>query len=1233
MDKPLLRSTQPIELRTKNEVLAYINMWKSVCRKGIKYRDMFTYPVALPLDEKKLERDENFLRHKQGNSNKDFEMREVELQLIEALKKESSDAYNSYITLQSKASQHLLHLTDVIKESTEKLISYVTEIKNLATTHPKAKAWLNVLEKHKLVTGTQINEAAFCRYAFYLKLQFVIAAGDLLLQNASFFKEEASNELKNLGLLLLKDCDLDTDALNNLLPPKLILPQTDAPSVQSKLLSTDKVDYQKEYNELSKELGKINKDLKEKVLGYRSDTWSTGKELIFEDIDKLKAKKEALTYVMEKHLEKTNLINRAEASAKNWISSNLFDKKKAGKDAAKVFFSTTGSTIANAIFYSLSNQSHKIDPEKVRKEILTGLLETGLTALGTYFLGPLGGSFTQKVMSFFREEPVDPYLEEFKAIKNQISEGFGKVENKLNEISSQITAELNAAVNKLEASGELTSRKQTFLVQKDKLIATLKNIDKLYENIYLNRGTQIDEAELSKLDKDFQAGLIKLCSIFYHDDFDFDLKAEISAPSDNSLCGMFIKYNHQASVSFHFTARNLLNICGEIANLGQTYLALREKWFALLSTTLLFFKGGKTTDTNQLFHIYWNAHKDSENFTANLTIELDALKLYVVGFNNIALLQNIERALNSNQIDFLGGVGLENVPQKANEKAQLYEYNFDDDCSAKGRFVLQANRQYLSRYVVAGFTLESQAKSYYKVYSQQNNQVPVPIHVHLRILPNDTLGILNVENNDYHIARVINPTSAEEFSESIEAFFGKQASMHQTATTPASETRFSLPIKDHYLSIKVENRTDVTFKIYRLVQGRDKPVIIHEYQHRIQLIEFYQGTPEGSIGTPWPFFVLKPVQNEKQALIEIISFDTLNNKQGKTSIILSDYDAMRKAGMSRGIDSVSTYNLKMKHKNREIDVRTDNIRPFISNLLLAGDQFEYKSEERNNFGVAVEHDTKWKSLNGAYSLHANNHNSAWYIQLLIFKDGSSMGLSVFGKYRYSNKYSGHICLQSDGNFVMYDSDQKAIAATDTQSVSVTPPYVQQNKKFAYLNNEGDFVVVDILTKELKKFKNASPTLSTQSEPFRGVTNQLLVGQQMRANFDYRIESENGAYYAEFFREEIESGHWYITNDYEFSLALRKRGGELVKKVLYSSHISKGNVYPSTYLIMQSDGNLVAYNQQTTNNKFGKFVKKESLFASGTNAAENEGCVLCITNDGKLFLAHTGQKIIVKWLAE
>ncbi len=213
-------------------------------------------------------------------------------------------------------------------------------------------------------------------------------------------------------------------------------------------------------------------------------------------------------------------------------------------------------------------------------------------------------------------------------------------------------------------------------------------------------------------------------------------------------------------------------------------------------------------------------------------------------------------------------------------------------------------------------------------------------------------------------------------------------------------------------------------------------------------------------------------------------------------------------------------------------------------------------------------------------------------------------------------------------FVMYDNNNKAIAASNTRTNT-------DFQKFAYLNNEGVLVTVSIDTKESRKHgPHTSPNFITNNGPFRILSNRLLPGSlRMHLAYDYRIESENGKYYAEFWRDEIDSGSIFFANSYEFSLLVRKQGGEIVKKVLKSGHIYKGDVYPSTFLTMQKDGNLVAYQEKHTRTKQGSHVKRDPMFASGTNSKENEGCALCLTNEGKLFLAKTEERKIIKWLAE
>lgn len=1226
---PMLKSTQPVTLRTKNDLFAYINMWKSICKKGIQYYDIYNYDTDTPIDEEKIKEDSKFIEYKQSNANKNFEMHETELALCEALKSKDNNAYQNYIILQSKAAQHLLHLTENTPESTAKLSQYINEIKTLSATYPEAAACLAMLKSNKIIVTDKLdlNIMPLRRYALYLKLQFVSAASDLLIQNTDSFENRNADEFEKLSQLLLNDCDLDYDSLNSIIPAQQPKVQTIAPANTPMLGDSQKTDYKKEYVKLAKELDDLNKDLKTKALEIKSTTTEKERKKIFNDINRLNHKKEVLSYVTEQHYKKSGLINKAEVSAKSWISDNLFDKKKAGKDAAKVFFCTTGAAIGKSIFYSLTNQSHKIDSKKVREDIINGLIETGLTAVGSYFLGPLGGSFTKQIMPFFREEPADPYLEEFKAIKkqlSQLSDGVTRIENKLNAISEQITTQLNSVASKLEAHTVLAARKNAFISRKDEIIKSLKYIDQTYNDVFLNRSTVIDDTELSKLDEKLQADLITLISILYHDKYKLTQETEeIEEPGNDSLCSMFIKFNQEPSVSFHFIAGNLLRICDDIVNIGEIYLDLREKWLTLISVNFLFFKNGKTTDTNQLFHKYWNAHKERDNFNANLSIELNTLKLYIVGTNNLELLKSIERALDADnrQVDFLGGFGLETISGKAEEKAKLYGYEFENDYSPKGKFIQQADRSFIHRYVVANFTLESQSKSYYTVYSQQNNQVPVPIHLHLRLMPKDTLGILNIENNDTHLARVISPSNVSELANSIEAFFAKEKSV---VLNESLQTTFELPVKDYYLSIScVSPYTQATVTVYR----RDKiKKIIGLYTYAINFNESFSTELDNPLQIE-----LTPVRTNKHASIELNIFRAADKKKAKVSIILSDYEAIKKAGLARGIEGVATYTLKMpvllNGNIKETDVRTDNMRPFISNLILVGDEFKFQTEERDHFGEIVQGNTNWQSINGKNTLQAVNNNTAWFVQLCVFENLGLLGSeltnigSVFNEYNYTNKYSGYFLLQPDGNFVMYDSTRQAMAATGTHG---DKNYV----KFAYLNNEGYLVIVNKDNKEVKKFQNKSPKTTVKGSTSNKHSNQLLSNEKLSLDKDSKIESENGEYYAKFTRTQaqVESDYWNGPKHYKFSLTLYNKKGDIVKTALNSSNFNEYNLYHSLYMIMQTDGNLVAYHQESQNT-YGV------LFASHTHASDHAGCTLCITNKGKLFLAHTGKRKIIKWLVE
>lgn len=1214
MEKILLKSYQPITMNSADELLSYMNLWKALCKKGIEYRDLFNGPLTTPIVENKLKDNQSFQQFRQEAKNRDFELHHAELVLMEALYPKDQQAYTTYLKAYQEASKHLLQHAKSSKETSHKTELYVAAIRKLTEHYPEAAFFYKLLEKHELIEAQEVKTEAFRRHFLYQKNEFVSAARELYLKHTEVLNDPKSIQFKELRSLLLSDNDLDYQSLNAIFP---VLEK--AGSDRTPMLKNTKTNHNSEYAKLQLELDRIDKELKYKSREIRSDMTIAERREAFTNISKLREQKEMLNYVSEQHYKKIDLLKKAGVSSRNWMSENLLDKKKAGKDALKVFFATTALTASKTLFYFATNQTEKIDPEKVQKELINGLIETGLTAVGTYLFGPLGGSFTKSIMPFFRDEPADPYMEEFAAIKNQLTEGFGKINTKLEAIGTQITSELNAVVSKLQAYQDLSDRYGEFLHQKDTVLSLMKKLELIHQRIYLERKTSIKELlnQLLEWDSSMQQEFIRLVSILYHEDF--DLGKDLEEPSENSVCGLFMTYNTEKSVAFHETTRKLLNTCQGVEKLGDIYLELREKWFASLGAYLLFFKEGDA-DTQEYFQIYWNAFRDKNTFSENLTIETAMLKNCIIGPGNIALLERIERGLDtpSRQLDFLCGFGLETIKEKPEDPSLLYEYQFEDLYSHKGKFTTQKNKDFASRYVITDYTLESQAKCYYTVYTHQANEIPVPIHLHLRLLRKDNVGIFNFGNQTYYPARVINPETSDEMKNSLEAFFSYGNSYKSPLTL--LHKYFQLPVKNYYLSVGVSYPfEEVKLELYYLENGINKVIETYHFP-----IKYTEKSPIEEVFKAFQF-ELRPKTDHRQASLEVIVDRPSDRMRGIVSIVVSDYEAMKKAGFSRGIEGISTYCLTMTKRNLvngeyiyyNALVRTENLRPFTGNLLLAGDEFRFASKDRSHFTEVTDQNTGWRSYDNCFSLRAINHSDAWFVQFRIQYDAldrADKG-SIFERYNYTNNYSGHIVFQEDGNLVMYDTADRPLAATNTNS---SPKKV----KVAYLSNEHKLMVVNIPNKETKTSWKMDPEIHLKEVDKRKNTNRLFSGSSMSEGFEHRIESENGAYYLEFKKEVIDSGSFLRANKYRFLMQLRKKGGELVENILKSNDYNQATLSTfNFYLSMQKDGNLVAYAQ----------ANERVLFATGTKAKENEGCVLCLTNEGKVFLAKPAERKIVKWL--
>ncbi|CAM1368639.1 hypothetical protein [Tenacibaculum xiamenense] len=1237
---PSLKSTKVIKLRNINDLFSYINMWENLCKDAINYHDIDTYEGNLPDEEEDIMKNVAFIKHKKKNSELNIELHCLEVQFLKELGENNKEKFEIYCNYKNWIAQKYLNTSSLEGEIFKPEI--IPNFNELKITYSGAEKWFEYFENNEK------NSEEFCRHILYQKHEFIMAAKVLLINHTQCFVDNKSEEIKKLGKILMNGNSLTYDSLDNFFPINA-----------SSYLATDvyeqslKTNYEEEYDQLKKELTEIDKELKTESFKIKSHTSEKDKERILKNINELQKKRNTLNYVTEEYYKKNDFIKKAKESSKNWVKDNLFDKKKAGKDAAKVFFHSVGSKLGKAIFLSLKGDSDKVNVKELEKQVLQGFLETGLTALSTYFLGPLGPTFTSTVMSFFKEKPVDPYLKEFNAIKEQLKEEFKKINEKLDDLDRKLTQGIDTIIKKLEEVKkytDLSNRKQTFIQNKDVVINCIRNFESEYNSVFIQRNSRINDEKLINAHDDFITALNELIRVLYNDKFDirFNTKS-YTKPSPDSLLSRYIEYNAKESVFFHEVTSELIDICNGIVQVGQRYLFSREKWFATMSASQFFFKSGKSN--NELLTEYWKTYKD-QNFTSNLTVELESLKLQVIGENNMLLLQNIKRAL-SGKIDFLAGFGLESSeapPQRRNQ----YEYIFNEAYSGEGVFKKTPSYYFTNRYVITG---KDSAKGKYIMYTNQKNEIPVPIKVRLSLQPNDCIKINNLNEK----FKVLIPSNSSNFnkgnSEAIESFFNEQKHI----TKGILFSTFSLPIKDLYIQVYAKLPCK-SIELTVFNQKKDDHTRYNVEKYSFELKELNKIWEQQRVK-------LEPFENDKQAGFKITFFNSLGKELEVVKIVLSDYEAMNKTfnineqvniegekkviekrvnGLNRGIPYISTYTIEMpvlKDNGSIVKtlVRTENLRPFVSNLFLICDSFKYENEEVDHFGTIKNSNTGWKSLDRIYSLRVIN-KVAWYTQLRVMKNTKPSEIkavyedlgSVFKEYSYTNKYNGSFDFQYDGNFVMYadhgNNNRVGISGTldwpDTKS-----------QRIAYLSNEGKFIIVEpnrkIEKNESYKVKewyiseNIDPEPNKRKDRYKYVSNRLFVGDIMYWGDDryrYRIESENGKYYAEIWCEEKSASP---RNDFEVSLKLRKHGGHIIKDALKGKITRTLFTHQDFQLKMQGDGNLVAYCKEY-NIDAKSIISNDAVFASDTHG--QRGCILCITNNGELFLADTKEKRIIKWLS-
>jgi hypothetical protein len=941
-----------------------------------------------------------------------------------------------------------------------------------------------------------------------------------------------------------------------------------------------------EHEEYLKLIDKTNAELYDSFKKMNSKAKKDEIDSFVEEYEKNTKKIEVYKFIAEQKRDELNIVQKSVVSIKEKVKENLEDKSTYLSAFGKVLCAKAGVTLAKAVKDELDGKA--VDYGTLGSNLAKETGEALLAGVATAFLGPIGGSMVNMGFSMLFPEPPkpDPYLERFSKIDAALESGFKSIKDEIYKMDAKIDQRFykwsNYVVEKTTfLIEEKTKINNAFLsIEKD-----LIYVDSIYNSIFVKRNNHIDESRILDINEGIKSKIIGLIDSFYSEKF--------STETYTYKIIQFYRYKDPKFRPFTHTIDELLIYCHKIQALVELYFLKLKKIKKCLSViytnhTLK----NKNDNKEDYFAALFDICRDEFDEKSNLFSKVYFLHNLAIGANNIFLYKNISSYYDTNKLNvdfnFLNGFGLVNP----NNKSEQLAISFSDTKPTASPFSFIAKKDYIHRYVIGKKDRELPDGDFkMHLLTMQNNEYLIPVPVYIALGYGDTLILFD---ESFSLSVNVKVVTFEDaiFDGTIE----KQLLHSGELVIPLEKViRFSLPTPNYILNVCRSNKNErrVSYLNIWISHKNDDAII----EYIIPYNTYLNNSSRMAIGN----------FNDLGYGFQEARENTSGGVSNYTIIFLSNGYKQKTESINPLLSRLGVYNSDV-YSNCFSGSSLNNI-TFFSTVNLRGP----------NTTSHILH-----SLNRKYYLKIDDYSEVHKELNIYYHDSQNntetkLG-SVFQSYNftpYNPRY--HFEFQKDGNLVMYNAVEKAIAATDTSDC---------NNTYLHLTNEGELLLRRISNFELvKKIVVPKHDVTYKNTQTIKLFNGLGNGEKLK--LDEVRYSENGKYTLKLSIEGRRDPGFLREYQYRYSLILFKTSESSKTKIIFNhdAYTHKQEDARNIYFTIGKNGNLVLFFEKVDllNNVNTNVVHELKINAQNAYLElTNNGVVNIMSADGKTVVHELGR---------